>query len=78
MKRQIEWFSLNEPYDSIGFHSYDPTDDLEAYLCPLCGERTHYWEGQIDETPMGQGIYGYSYDCYACGVHSAVEELEHD
>jgi hypothetical protein len=75
MKHQIEWFSLNEPYESIGFYPYDHTDDPEAFLCPLCGKRTEYWEGSIEDTLLGGEIYGYSYDCYECGIHSAVEEL---
>jgi hypothetical protein len=75
MKHQVEWFSMNEPYDSIGFCDYETTDDLEAYLCPLCARRTEYWEGTIDQDEMGNDIRGYSYDCYECGVHSAVEEL---
>lgn len=75
MKHQIEWFMMNEPYESIGFFPYDPTDDLEAFICPKCGKRTVYWEGQIDQDVMGNDIYGYSYDCYDCEIHSAAEEL---
>lgn len=75
MKHQIEWFQMDEPYDSIGIFPYEPTDYVEAYICPLCGKRTQYWEGQIDQDQMGNDISGYSYDCYECKIHSAVEEL---
>jgi predicted RNA-binding Zn-ribbon protein involved in translation (DUF1610 family) len=73
MRHQTEWFRMEEPYGSIGFHSDAPTDDLEAYLCPLCGERTEYWEGDIDQDGQENYTRGYTYDCHKCGVHSEVQ-----
>ena len=75
MKRQVEWFQMDEPHASIGFHPYDPTDDQEAFLCPLCGKRTELWTGTIYQDEMGNDIEGYCYDCYDCKIHSATEEI---
>jgi DNA-directed RNA polymerase subunit M/transcription elongation factor TFIIS len=74
MKHQIEWFDM-ETGESVGIFPYDPTDDLEAFICPKCGKRTEYWEGQIDQDRMGNDIYGYSYDCCNCKIHTACEAL---
>jgi len=47
-----------------------------VYFCPLCGAEASEWEGQIDETEMGQAIYGENLVCYPCGIGTAVEEIE--
>lgn len=33
-------------------------------ICPLCGQEAVWWEGQIDETLMGEAIYGENQVCY--------------
>lgn len=47
----------------------------EKVYCPECGCEMVEWQGQIDETPTGSAIYGYSYDCPECGYETPVEEL---
>lgn len=45
-------------------------------ICPLCGQEATWWQGQIDETPMGEAIYGENQVCYACGIGTEVYELD--
>jgi len=70
--QEIEWFDMNQG-DSIGKFPTDLT--LDNAPCPKCGKPCDYWEGQIGEDRMGNAEYGWSYDCYACKVHSEVKEL---
>lgn len=72
--RLIEWFDM-ETFESVGLFPIEQTDDCEELVCPRCGGRTTYWEGQIEEDPRGGAIYGYCHDCYPCHIHSAVKEL---
>ncbi len=50
--------------------------ECEEPNCPLCGKRTEYWEGQIDQDIMGNDIDGYNYVCYDCRIGTQVEELD--
>lgn len=73
MKHQTEWLDMDTG-EHVCFAPTEQTDDLEAYLCPKCGKPCEYWEGQIDEDPMGGTISGWAYDCWECHIHSTAAE----
>lgn len=45
-------------------------------VCPLCGQETVWWERQIDETELGEAVYGENLVCYSCGIGTVVQEIE--
>jgi hypothetical protein len=71
-KREIHWVDLAEG-ESVGVFPLEETASGD-YICPKCGQTTHYWEGQIDQDRMGNDIDGWSFDCWTCGIGSEVIE----
>lgn len=73
-QRVIEWFTLDDRFDSVGEFPLETTYE-GGYVCPKCGKPAEYWEGTFDQDRMGNDIQGWSYDCFHCGIGTSVEEL---
>lgn len=70
--RNVKWFDL-DTFEEVGEFPLQLADN-DDYICPKCGSPAVYWEGQIGQDYMGNDIRGWSFDCWACKIHSEVVE----
>jgi len=72
----VKWFDWNSG-ELIGEFQDSWSDSYEwpDLLCPKCGRKCEYCEGQIDQDIQGNDIHGCWWVCGDCRITSENEPL---
>lgn len=74
MTRKLIW--SNEDTGVFVCESEDDKSYISDPDCPLCGEKAHYWEGQVDQDFMGNDLHGWNFCCYECGIGTTIVDFD--
>lgn len=74
MTRMIKWHWQHDETGEAAGTSEQEYDDSSNPPCGVCGKRSKYMEGQIDQDFMGNDIHGWWFSCHPCGVSTPAVE----
>jgi len=72
--RTKTWFWVDLDEGIAVADSEQARNDTSNPICPKCGERSVFEEGQIDQDFMGNDINGWWFTCFGCGIATQATE----